>query len=457
MDNVELGKVIKPRKEKASPADFPDLQFIGMEHVESHTMRLLGTVPATTMRSAANRFYAGDVLYGRLRPYLNKVYKPNFDGLCSAEFIVFPKNDRIDSDFLRYRLNAHDFVAFASHLNTGDRPRVDFDGLSSFNFLLPSTTDKQKEIVAEIDKQFSCLDEAVAALKRIQASLKRYKAAVLKAAVEGKLTEQWRREHSDVEPADQLLNRILAERRSNWEAEELAKMKAKGLKQRDDSWKKKYKEPSGPDTANLPELPAGWVWVSAYAVCKITSGFAFKSNQFTDTGAPAIKIANVSYGQFLWKQQEYLPESWLEKYLDFQVHPGEILLALTRPITDDSVKVCVYPFDAPIGLLNQRVALLKVIPGYDKKYLLYLMQSEQLKNQIKSGLSETLQPNLSPLDLQLFSVPLPSEVEQSEIVAEIDRRLSVTEELEGTIESNLKRAERLRQTILQRAFAGGVA
>ena len=73
--------------------------------------------------------------------------------------------------------------------------------------------DQQKRIVAEIEKQFSRLDEAVANLKRVKANLKRYKAAVLKAAVEGKLTEEWRKQHPDVEPADKLLERILAARR----------------------------------------------------------------------------------------------------------------------------------------------------------------------------------------------------------------------------------------------------
>jgi type I restriction enzyme, S subunit len=215
---VKLGDIIKPRKEKVLPAEFPDMPFIGMEHVEAHTMRLLGTVPALTMRSAANRFYAGDVLYGRLRPYLNKVYKPQCDGLCSAEFIVFPKTEGIHPDFLRYRLNAQDLVSFASHLDTGDRPRVNFDGLSSFELFFPSSFEEQQRIVTKLDTQFSRLDEAVAALKRIQANLKRYKAAVLKAAVEGKFTEQWRKDHLDIESADQLLKRILAERRAKWEA-----------------------------------------------------------------------------------------------------------------------------------------------------------------------------------------------------------------------------------------------
>ena len=74
---------------------------------------------------------------------------------------------------------------------------------------------QQDDIVAEIEKQFSRLDEAVANLKRVKANLKRYKASVLKAAVEGKLTEDWRKQHPDVEPASKLLERILAERRAN--------------------------------------------------------------------------------------------------------------------------------------------------------------------------------------------------------------------------------------------------
>src|SRR5687768_7387918 len=90
-----LGNLIQPRGEKVSPAEHPDSVFIGMDHVESHTTRIIGSNPASQMKSNAARFYAGDVLYGRLRPYLNKVALPNFDGLASAEFIVFPDSGSI--------------------------------------------------------------------------------------------------------------------------------------------------------------------------------------------------------------------------------------------------------------------------------------------------------------------------------------------------------------------------
>ena len=70
---VALKELVHPRREKAIPTEHPELPYIGLEHVEAHTAKLLGSVPATEMRSTANRFYSGDVLYSRLRPYLNKV------------------------------------------------------------------------------------------------------------------------------------------------------------------------------------------------------------------------------------------------------------------------------------------------------------------------------------------------------------------------------------------------
>jgi len=181
-----LGKLVRPRREKAIPAEHPELSYIGLEHIEAHTTKLLGSVPAAEMKSTANRFRTGDVLYSRLRPYLNKVWRADRDGLCSSEFIVLPGNESVDAGFFRYRLNAADFVSFANSLNAGDRPRVDFDQISSF-CLPPFSLAEQRRIVAEIEKQFTRLEAGVAALRRMQANLKRYRAAVLKSACEGQL------------------------------------------------------------------------------------------------------------------------------------------------------------------------------------------------------------------------------------------------------------------------------
>ena len=89
--NTTLGEIVEPSRQRALPTEFPDMRYVGLEHIEQHTMRLLGYGSARDVRSSSVRFLKGDVLYGKMRPYLNKVWVAEFDGLCSAEFLVFTK------------------------------------------------------------------------------------------------------------------------------------------------------------------------------------------------------------------------------------------------------------------------------------------------------------------------------------------------------------------------------
>jgi hypothetical protein len=240
--------------------------------------------------------------------------------------------------------------------------------------------DQQKLIVAEIEKQFSLLDEAVAALKRIQANLKRYKAAVLKAAVEGKLTELWRKEQPDVEPASELLKRILAERRRKWEEDYIKKyVGAHGYAPKDDLGKKKYKEPLPPDTTNLPELPKGWVWVIFVQLISASKN-SIKRGPFGSTVKKAFLCLRDT--RYMNNKMQYIAiQSW-------------VIITLTKK---------------------------------------NIASVEDIKN---------------------IPVALPSIKEQAVIVDKIGSRLSVAEEMEAAIEISLKRAERLRQSILKKAFSG---
>ena len=250
---VSLSEIVEPRSGKALPSKTPDAKFIGMEHVEAHTMRLLGTVPASEMKSAANVFQKGDVLYGRLRSYLNKVYQPEFCGLCSGEFIVLPESPEISGSFLKYRLNAMDFVAFASHINTGDRPRVDFDQIKAFQLLLPPVREQQR-IADALDELLSDLDAGVEALRRAQAKLALYRASVLKAAVQGDLTAEWRKQHPHAEPASALLERILVNVASagNTNSSGSSKLLAK---LHPPTGKQSTKNPSPPTRLTCPHFP----------------------------------------------------------------------------------------------------------------------------------------------------------------------------------------------------------
>ena len=135
------------------------------------------------------------------------------------------------------------------------------DNLRSHPLLLPPLAE-QHRIVAEIEKQFTRLDASVAALKRVQANLKRYRASILKSACEGSLVPAEAKlagaEGRGYEPANVLLERLLAARRARWESQE----KRRG----------KYKEPPAADTSALPQLPEGWAWVTVAQVAEIQGG-----------------------------------------------------------------------------------------------------------------------------------------------------------------------------------------
>ena len=192
-----LGEIIKPSKEKVNPLEIKEIPYISLEHIEKGAGRLLGHGSSNDVRSSKTKFNCGDLLYGKLRPYLNKVYISDFEGVCSTDLLVFPKNESFSNEFLLYRFLCRDFVSYASHNVSGvNLPRVNFQTLSRFKIALPPLPE-QHRIVAKIEELFTKLDAGIIALHKVQAQLKRYRQSVLKAAFEGKLTESWRAEHQD--------------------------------------------------------------------------------------------------------------------------------------------------------------------------------------------------------------------------------------------------------------------
>jgi len=149
--------------------------------------------------------------------------------------------------------------------------------------------EQQKRIVAEIEKQFSRLDEAVANLKRVKANLKRYKAAVLKAAVEGKLTEEWRKQHPDVEPADKLLERIECAR-NKWLDDEISEGKGEA---------RRLKSKLGKHSFEVPEnvgLPVSWAWASFLTASQVVVDCHNKTAAYTYSGTWIIRTTNIRNG-----------------------------------------------------------------------------------------------------------------------------------------------------------------
>lgn len=437
---------------RVNPQDHPEMPFVGMENVEAHTMRLIGTVPSSTMKSASVHFLPGDVLYGRLRPYLNKILAPEFEGLASAEFIPLTTPDGVLPVFLQYRLNAADFVTYASHLDEGDRPRVDYDQIGAFEIELPPSGE-QRRIIEAIESYLSRLDDAMATLERVQRNLKRYRASVLKAAVEGTLVpteaELARAEGRDYEPASALLERILAERRRRWEESELAKIQAKGKPPKDDKWKAKYTEPVGPDVSDLPELPEGWCWASIEQVGETVTGTTPPTKEASYYGeeVPFFKPTDLDAGYNVSEARRYL---------------SRVGMKHARLLPINSVLVtCIGATIGKTGLArvlcttNQQINSL--IPDElirSTRYLFWYLSSPAGQGAVISNSSSTTLPILNKRRFELLPVPLPPIAEQERIVEEVDRLFSVISSLSDSTDHELLRLARLRQSILKWAFEG---
>ena len=317
--------------------------------------------------------------------------------------------------------------------------------IKGFPFLL-APLPEQHRIVAEIEKQFTRLDASVTALKRVQANLKRYRASVLKAACEGKLVpteaELAQAEGRDYEPADQLLERTLTERRARWESQ--------GKRQG------KYKEPATLDMSNLPELPEGWVNAAVeQVIVRSEYGTSIKCN-YEAEGVPVLRIPNVIAGEIDLADIKYATQT-VTMDAQHALQVGDVLMCRTNGSVSLVGRTAVIRTELIVFhsfasyLLRFRFAETQVLPWWFHTFV-----NSQLGRSIieLNAASSAGQHNVNLKLIHGMMIPLPPLAEQRRIVAEVERRLSIIQQSEATVKASLKRAERLRQSILKQAFSG---
>ena len=288
---------------KVRPRDAPDQSFtyLDIASIDNSLFQVVSPKEywgKDAPSRARQRVRGGNTLFSTVRTYLKNIalVPPEFDGeIASTGFCVLNPSDETDDRLIFYFVQADEFVSRLNPLQRGTSyPAVRDDDVRAQPIPLPPVAE-QHRIVAEIEKHFTRLDAAVAALKRAQANLKRYRAGVLKAACEGKLVpteaELARAEGRDYEPAGRLLERILAERRARWQS--------------DGKRRRKYKEPAAPDTSNLPDLPEGWVWATVeHAILGTPQNGIYKAKTQYGDGVPILRIDD--FQDFFLRERENL-------------------------------------------------------------------------------------------------------------------------------------------------------
>lgn len=325
---------------------------------------------------------------------------------------------------------------------------VEFEALKKYKVPIAPTNEQQR-IADALDELLSDLDAGVEALQRAQARLALYRASVLKAAVQGDLTAEWRRQHPDTEPASVLLERILTERRKRWEYEQLRKFNAAG-KTPPANWKSKYKEPVAPDTTNLPPLPKGWCWSSLGQCFDVHIGATPSRSEASYWGG---KIPWVASGEVQFCRISSTRETITSAGLDntsTQINPvGSVLLNM---IGEGKTR-------GKAGLLeiaacnNQNCAAIWVSQSpISSLYVYYwlLFRYEETR-QLGSGNN---QPAMNSTIVKDIPIPIAPLNELGVIVELIESQMSVIDHLEADLSTRLASAIALRQSILRHAFTG---
>jgi type I restriction enzyme M protein len=170
-----------------------------------------------------------------------------------------------------------------------------------------------------------------------------------------------------------------------------------------------------------------WEMVELGEVCEFVSGYAFESTDFSpNKGTRSIKITNVGVGDFVEVDSDYLPDAFYDKLKRYSAFQGDIAIALTRPIIDSGIKVCLVPEAYNNALVNQRVALVRPKPTFALKHFIYhYLSSPIVVDYVKEKSKTLMQPNLSIKDLGLLAVPLPSLEEQQTIINAIEEEMAI--------------------------------
>jgi type I restriction enzyme S subunit len=332
--------------------------------------------------------------------------------------------------------------------------RVPSAFLETAEIPLPPTAEQQR-IADALDELLSDLDAGVAGIEQVLAKLAQYRAAVLKAAVEGALTADWRKKHRKVEPASALLTRILAERRRRWEKDQLRTFKEAG-KEPPKNWKAKYNEPVAPDTTDLPPLADSWCWATAEQLAWASGYGTSEKCRATNAGLAVLRIPNIIGGKLDLEDMKFAPPGYSEPDAEL-VRVGDLLVVRTngsRTLIGRGAVVRDEP--ALQTSFASYLIRLRLVPLPSLlQWVSLLWESFHVRQWIETRAATSAgQFNISLGVLETLAVPLPPSAEQEAIVEAVEDQLSVIDHIKADLAAKLKSAQALRQSILRHAFTG---
>lgn len=297
---------------------------------------------------------------------------------------------------------------------------------------------EQRRIVEKIDTLFAELDKGEESLRQVQTLLARYRQSVLKAAVTGELTADWRAERAGkLEHGRDLLERILQTRRETWEG------------------RGRYSEPSPPAGSDLPLLPEGWVWASVGQLANVIGGLTKNSKRASmPLKKPMLRVANVYQNRLDLADvhQIGVTEAELPRVL---LQPLDLLVVEGNGSRDQIGRMAVWREEVLDAVHQNHLIKIRMVEKDLVELALWWFQSPNGRVNIEQVASSTSGLyTLSISKIESLAVPLPSVEEAHEISRRVTDIFSQTDQLERSVELEFARSAALRQSILKDAFSG---
>ena len=314
--------------------------------------------------------------------------------------------------------------------------------------------DQQRRIVEKIEALTAKSRRAKEALDAIPPLLERFRQSVLAAAFRGDLTRDWREQHPDVEPADQLLARIRKERRRRWEEAELEKMRAKGKAPKDDRWKAKYKEPEPVDTEGLPELPRGWCWASLEGLtdpARVIRYGILKPGPETAGGVRYVKVKHLRGDRIVSATE--LPrttQAISDQFAGAVLGHGDLLLSIRGTFG----RVALVEAEHAGANITQDSARVAPMPGVNRDYLAACLRAPQVQGYFASIAKGVAVRGINIRDVRPTAIPLPSGAEQIALADTTSKFLGTAEHFDAAVSAGRARIPEAEASILAIAFRG---
>lgn len=408
---------------------------------------------------SATNLIPADTVIMATRVGLGKVVRVPYDTTINQDLKALITPPELDKAYLEYWLVSR--AQFLESIGSGTTVKgIRLEQIRELDFPI-APLEQQKRIVAKIEELFSHIDAGIAALNKAKQLLKQYRQSVLKAAVTGELTKEWREDNQEID-MNSVCDELTTQRLNTYADACLNAKKEKCKKPRRPS-NIDEKIEAHPDAKDyVLDLPNGWgsrplSYVSDnYADSIVDGPFGASINvkkDYLEEGVPVIRMVNIRPFKFVRENRKFITEKKFSGLERHKIKSGDVLFAKVGATIGDC---CIYPEGEPEAMLSTTGSCrITVDPKvYNSEFLVVVLNA--YRNIFRNITSQVAQPFLNMKTIKSVPLPIPSISEQVEIVAKVNEKFESISRLEAELNIQLVKAEKNKQSVLASAFSGKI-